>query len=473
MRQQLEDKLQPYGQTHLLSWWDNLDTGAQTRLADQIQAVNFDEIQQLNSAATTSSQDDQKSAAEKSHRAKPPKRMVRLPKNASEKAEWTEAISSGRDILAAGRVGVILVAGGQGTRLGFPHPKGKFPIGPVSGKPMFQLLAEQLIARARQAGAVIPCYIMTSDATHDETVAFFDEHDYFGMDSEDVHFFRQGWMPAVDPQSGKLLLAAPGELASSPDGHGGMLAALANAGLIDDMRRRGVDLLFYHQVDNPLCRVCDPAFLGFHHAHDSEATTKVVAKTGPQEKMGVVVDVDGQTQIIEYSDLPDDVAAEADKAGQLRFWAGSTAIHIFNRQFLEQLTADGIALPFHIAHKKVPHIDESGNLIEPTEPNAHKFERFIFDALPLAERTLVIEAAREDEFNPLKNAEGVNSPDDVKRSLVELYRRWLQAAGMKVPDDAVVEISPLLGVDEHALAAANVSDVDFSNPLYLRPNENS
>jgi len=346
-----------------------------------------------------------------------------------------------------------------------------FPIGPVSDKPMFQLLAEQVIARGRQAGVTIPCYVMTSAATHDDTVAFYEANDYFGLDPADVRFFQQGWMLAVDPDTGRLLMADKGELATSPDGHGGMLAALAKADLIEDMRRRGIDVLFYHQVDNPLCRVCDPAFLGFHDAFQSEATTKVVAKTGPEERMGVVVDIDGRTQIIEYSDLPDDVAAQRDATGDLKFWAGSTAIHIFNRDFIERLTAGGIALPFHTAHKKVPHLRDDGNFVEPEQPNAYKFERFIFDALPLADKTLVIEASRDDEFNPLKNAEGVNSPDDVRDSLVALHRRWLRAAGHDVPDDAVVEISPLLAVDEQVLEKTNLPAQNFGAPLYLQPGD--
>ncbi len=467
MSQDLQDTLHAQGQSHLLRWWDELSADQQSELAAQIRAVDFDEVSRL--ASSGAGQGSASTAAEQSQRAVPSSQMVRLPQTPEDLRLWAEAAADGRAVLAEGRVGVILVAGGQGTRLGFPHPKGMYPIGPVSGKPMFQLLVEQVIARGRQTGVSIPYYVMTSAATHAETVEFFAQHGNFGLDAGDVKFFQQGAMPAVDAESGQLLLAEKGRLATSPDGHGGVLAALARSGMLRDMRERGIDLLFYHQVDNPLCRVCDPAFLGFHVKHQSEATTKVVAKTGPEERMGVVVDVDGKTQIIEYSDLPPEIAALTDESGDLLFWAGSTAIHIFNREFLERLTDGEIALPFHIAHKQVPYVDEAGRQVEPANPNAYKFERFIFDVLPLAEQALVVEAAREDEFNPLKNAEGVNSPPDVKSSLVALHRRWLRGASIDVPETAQVEISPLAGVDEEAVATSAYGRLDFTGPLYVEP----
>jgi UDP-N-acetylglucosamine/UDP-N-acetylgalactosamine diphosphorylase len=410
-----------------------------------------------------------------------------VPRNEQDLEAWSEARATGVELLQAGRVGVILVAGGEGTRLGFPHPKGQFPIGPVSGKPLFQLLAEQVVARSRpyqshqsqlnqpqssqtsikQTGASIPYYVMTSPATHDETVAFFEGHSYFGLNRDDVHFFRQGTMPAVDRQTGMLLLADKHELALNPDGHGGVLSALDKSHLLDQMRSRGVDYLYYHQVDNPLARVCDPAFLGFHALRQSDISTKVVAKLSPEEKMGVAVDVDGRTQVIEYSDIPPDVAARRDAHGQLLLWAGNTAMHVFSRSFLERLRAGRIELPFHRAFKKVPFIDDAGRLVEPETENAIKFERFIFDALPLAERSLVVEARREDEFCPLKNKSGDFSPEHVRQSMSRLYAGWLRAAGANVPDDVPVEISPLYALDAEELAGKVDVTRKFDDPAYL------
>jgi UDP-N-acetylglucosamine/UDP-N-acetylgalactosamine diphosphorylase len=311
---------------------------------------------------------------------------------------------------------------------------------------------EQALARSRKSGAPLPYYVMTSDATHDETVAFFKTQRHFGLPETDVHFFRQGNMPAWDKQSGKLLLADKHLLSTSPDGHGGLLAALSRNKLLDDMRRRGVEYLFYHQVDNPLVSVADPEFLGFHVLHDAEVSTKVVAKLSPEEKMGVVADIDGQSQIIEYSDLPLEAAQRRDERGELMFWAGNTAIHIFNVAFFERLVAAEISLPWHRAVKKVPFVDEQGHLVRPDLENAVKLERFIFDVLLQTRRSLVVEGARDQEFHPLKNKSGEFSPEDVRQKLIARSRRWLEDAGQQLPAGLPLEVSPLYALDAAGFA---------------------
>ncbi|MBI5760525.1 MAG: UDPGP type 1 family protein [Planctomycetales bacterium] len=452
MLEHVRSRLREFGQEHLLRWWNELDDPALAALLASIDRVDFALLGQLFQQSK-----DAPAAAEslrqKARRATPPAGLIRQPRSTADKAEWQAARDCGAALLTAGRVGAILVAGGQGTRLDFPHPKGMFPIGPVSGKSLFQLLAEQLLARGRRAGVTIPYYIMTSDATHDETVDFFRTHNSFGLDPNDVRFFQQGSMPAVDATTGRVLLAGKGELSQSPDGHGGMLSALASSGLLDDMRKRGIESLYYHQVDNPLARVCDPEFLGFHSLRDADVSVKVVAKRLPREKMGVAVDVDGQTQIIEYSDLPDDVAAQRDDQGEIRFWAGSTAIHVFSRTFIQRLVDQRTDLPFHIARKQVSYLDDAGQVVMPATENAFKFERFIFDVLPLARKTLVVEADRETEFNPLKNKTGEFSPPDVQRSLMALHRSWLRVSGVDVADDVAVEINPLFALGPEDIAA--------------------
>jgi len=449
-----------------MRWWDELSTTSRSSLAAQIAEVDFEQVQELAGLAESAGA-RQESPAEKSRRAVPPADLVRVPRDAHDRQAWDDARKTGVEMLRAGRVGIILVAGGEGTRLGFPHPKGKFPIGPVSGKSLFQLLAEQAVARGRLTRTAIPYYVMTSPATHDETVAFFEEHSCFGLNRSDVHFFRQGTMPAVDRWTGQLLLAARHELALNPDGHGGILTALDRSQLLDHMRDRRVDYLYYHQVDNPLAQVCDPAFLGLHVQHASEISTKVVAKLSAEEKMGLAVGVDGRTQIIEYSDMPAEMAARRDASGQLLYWAGNTAMHVFSRSFLERLRDGRIDLPFHRAIKKVPYIDDSGRLVEPDVENAVKFERFIFDALPLAERALVVEARREDEFCPLKNKSGDFSPEHVQQSLSRLFAGWLRAAGALVPDDLPVEISPLYALNADDLARKIDLTRKFDGPVYL------
>ena len=463
IREPLLQIVRAHNQEHVLRFWDELSPTQQQQLAAQIEQIDFAQLERLANSTGASGE----SPAEKARRAKPPARLVRVPHEDSNRAAWAAARQKGEDLLRSGRVGVILVAGGEGTRLGFPHPKGMFPIGAISGKSMFQLLAEQVVARSRRAAATIPYYVMTSEKTHDETVSFFETHRHFGLDPADVCFFRQGNMPAIDRTTGKLLLAAKDELALNPDGHGGLLQALARAGLMEDMRRRGVEFLYYHQVDNPLARVCDPACLGFHLEYASEVSTKVVAKIGPEEKMGVAVDVDGRTQIIEYSDLPADAAKARDVNGQLHFWAGSTAMHVFSRAFFDRLIEQRTEMPFHRAIKKVPFIDDSCRLVEPSSENAVKFERFIFDVLPLAKNPLVVEARREDEFCPLKNSSGDFSPAHVRNSLSRLYADRLRAAGITVAPDLPVEISPLYALDAEELAAKIDRTRKFDGPVYL------
>lgn len=443
----LLETLNQFDQGHVLSWWDELTVGEQSAFAEQLSLVDFAQLKVLSQGAMA--EEPAESPQEKARRAVPPSQIVRLPKASEEQAEWRKAEEHGNTLLAQGKIGAILVAGGQGTRLGFPHPKGMFPIGPVSGHSLFQILAEQVLARSRIAGAKVPYYIMTSDATHAETVDFFQQHDNFGLPKDQVHFFKQGNMPAVDAATGRLLLAGKSELSLSPNGHGGLLHALRDAGLIEDMKQRGIEHLHYHQVDNPTAKVCDPAFLGFHALRNSDLSTKVVAKRSAEEKMGVLVEVDGRTQIIEYSDMPDDVTSQREN-GQLRFWAGNTAMHVFRRAFLEELLADELSLPFHRAHKKVPYCDESGNVVEPDQPNAWKFERFIFDALPKARTALVVEANRAEEFNPVKNALGHDSPAEVREALRRIYRSWMESTGGKVPAFGDVEISPLYALDQAA-----------------------
>jgi UDP-N-acetylglucosamine/UDP-N-acetylgalactosamine diphosphorylase len=464
----VRQKLTQNGQAHLLQLWDQLAPASRTRLLEQLQALDLAQIKTLVETRRHSKGVQHDSPMERALRAVPPSSIVRLPKTDQDRERWRQAHHAGEELLRAGKVGAILVAGGQGTRLGFDKPKGMYPIGPVSRAPLFQILAEQLLARSRRAGHAIPYFIMTSDATHDDTVAYFKEQNYFGLPRDDVYFFEQGNMPAVDAESGRLLVSSDQTLCTSPDGHGGMQAALAKAGLLDEMKRRGVEFLHYHQVDNPTAIVCDPVFIGFHSQLGCGMSVKVVAKVSAEERMGVAVDVDGKKQIIEYSDLPPEVARKTDAQGSLLLWAGSTAIHVFSRGFLAGLVDRQDALPFHVAHKKVPYCDEQGTLIEPQAENAYKFERFIFDLLPLADRALVLETDRATEFNPVKNASGADSPDATRAALVALYRAWLRSAGAEVGDSTPVEISPLFALDADEVRAKIKPGSKYLEPTLIK-----
>jgi UDP-N-acetylglucosamine/UDP-N-acetylgalactosamine diphosphorylase len=301
-------------------------------------------------------------------------------------------------------------------------------------------------------------------------VAFLEEHARFGLPEDDLVVFCQGTMPAVDAKTGKLLLAGKDELFLSPNGHGGTVAALADSGAIEHMRRRGVKHLFYLQVDNPLTPIADPEFIGYHLLTDSELTSMAVTKQTPRDKLGNFVSVDGRVQVIEYSDFPDDVAERRDAQGGLVFWAGSIAVHVFAVDFLERALRLGDALPFHVAHKKVPHIDATGKLVEPSQPNAFKFERFIFDLLPHAENAIVVEYAEQQVFAPLKNAPDAerDTPEYVQRLMCEQHRGWLEEAGVVIADGVNVEISPLWGLDAPGVRDREDLPPSIDQPTYLR-----
>ena len=380
-----------------------------------------------------------------------------------------QAIEAGKAALDSGKVGVILVAGGQGSRLGFDRAKGIYPIGPVSEASLLQIHLEKAVALAQRHGKGVPVYLMTSPVTHDDQVIYLRDHHRFGMAEEDLVFFCQGTMPAVDAETGKLLLADKGNLFLSPDGHGGAVSALSRSGAFDHMKERGIESIFYLQVDNPLVPIGDAELIGYHLLAKSELTSVAVAKETPQEKLGNFVMVDGAMHVIEYSDFPLDVASQTDDSGSLRFWAGSIALHVFDVDFLIRSAGTSDSLPFHRASKKVPYINAEGEQVRPTEPNALKFERFIFDLLPQARNPIVVEYAEQEVFAPLKNAEG--APKDtasyVQRFLLDQHRRWLEAAGAQLPENDPVEISPLWGLDAEAVAK-RANGLKIDGPTYLR-----
>ena len=451
------------GQGHLFAFWDELTSRQQDQLLGEIELANCERIRGLfESAGQTSNW------AELARRAEPP-HAVRLD-GSDNRFSVTDAKAAGEQALREGKIGAILVAGGQGTRLGFDHPKGMYPIGPVSNATLFQILLEKIRAVGRRYGAEIPLYVMTSDATHVETEDYLKEHRNFGSPPLNVRLFCQGVMPAVDAATGKILLAAKGHVALSPDGHGGMLAALERTGGLTDIERRGIEQLFYFQVDNPLVQVCDPGFLGYHILASSEMTTLAIAKREPRERVGNVVRIDGRTQVIEYSDFPDDVAAQRNVDGSLRFWAGSIAIHVFGTAFLRRASRNQTSLPFHIARKKVPFIDERGERATPAQPNALKFEQFIFDLMPLAERPLVVEGDPGRVFAPVKNPPGepCDSVDTCRAAMIHLHRQWLESAGATIAESVPVEISPLFALDSDEVRVKIKPGTAISQPTYLR-----
>ncbi len=380
-----------------------------------------------------------------------------LPENGGDAAAWARARAAGEAALRAGRVAAFTVAGGQGTRLGYAGPKGTFPVTPVSGHPLFQVFAEKLRAAGARFGRPLHWFIMTSHQNHSATEQFFSEKGFFGLDRSRVHFFRQGRMPAVD-FSGKILLEAPDAIALSPDGHGGSLRALSRSGALDLMASEGIDILSYFQVDNPLVRCVDPQFIGWHALRGSQMSSKMVPKAYAEERVGHFCVQRGHLVVVEYSDLPMELQRERDPSGRLRYIAGSIAIHLFDREFIRQMGSRGSGLPFHRADKKIPSIDAAGRLVKPDKPNGIKFEQFVFDALPSARNPVVIETRRSDDFSPVKNAEGNDSPKSCREDQLRQFARWLRAAGVPVGTDATglpaisLEVSPLFACDEESFA---------------------
>ena len=445
-------KLRSHGQEHLLRFWQAIAPSGQKALLEQIETIDFDRLEELIERYVC-----RKEAYQPPGRIEPADVIPARPSDPAGQAEHDAASKRGRELIAAGKVAAFVVAGGQGTRLGYEGPKGCLEATPVAHKPLFQVFAEQILA-AQRSGQPIRWYIMTSPLNDVATRAFFRQKNYFGLNPDDVFFLVQGTMPAL-AANGKVLLADKDRLALSPNGHGGSLLALRESGALDDMADHGVELISYFQVDNPLVRCMDPLFIGLHDLRGAEMSTKALPKRDPAEKLGNFCVVGGKVQIIEYSDMPDDLARQCTPDGRLRFSAGSIAIHMLSRSFVERLTAGGTwGLPFHRAEKKVAYVDDSGQVIQPDRPNAVKLEMFVFDALPLAKQTMILETLRSEEFSPIKNASGT---DSLASSLHDQVRRaagWLETAGIAVPRDAdgqvatAIEISPLFADSAEELA---------------------
>ncbi|MCH2142646.1 MAG: UDPGP type 1 family protein [Phycisphaerales bacterium] len=378
-------------------------------------------------------------------------------------------LERGESLIAEGKVAAFTVAGGQGTRLGWNGPKGTYPASPVSGKPLFRLFAEQLLAAQRQYGCLIRWYIMTSEMNNESTRKFLLDNRCFGLDRTQIMLVEQGMMPTFDATTGHILLESPGVVAMSPDGHGGSFAALQQSGALDQMQARGVEVLSYFQVDNPLVRAIDPLLLGLHvdpAQSSAQFSSKMVQRAGPDEKVGVFCRIGDRIGVVEYSDLTSEQAQATDVQGRLRFAAGNIAVHAVGVDFAQSIARGGEkSLPWHRAEKKVPHVcPDSGVDIQPTAPNAVKLERFVFDALGQAEQPAILEVVRAEEFAPIKNATGLDSAQTSRQLQSDLYGQWLEQAGVSIPRkadgsvDATIEISPLTAMAANELMSLPLPD---------------
>jgi UDP-N-acetylglucosamine/UDP-N-acetylgalactosamine diphosphorylase len=466
----LADELRRTGQPELAHLLETLPDDEAATLAAEVAAVDLDLIAGLVDSLVRVERPELMGEVSPAD----PSDFVRIAQTDEDRERDRAARVLGERMLRDGRVAAVLLAGGQGSRLGFDGPKGAFPFAPITGRPLFWHHSATIAALRERHRAPLPLYILTSPANDAETRDFFAANDHFGLEPASVHFVVQGTLPAVDATTGALLREAPGHLALSPDGHGGLLTALRRSGTLDQMAGAGIDTMFTFQVDNPLVRTCRPEFLGHHELAGAQMSSVVVRKVGPEERMGVIARVDGRPGVVEYSDLPDELANLRDDEGELVYWAGSIAVHCISREFAEQLTQDGVHLPHHRALKVVPYVDADGRTVEPAEPNAVKFETFLFDALAHADRTVAVEAAREEEFAPIKNATGSDSPETARRALNRLYATWIEAAGVEAPRDADgepvdIEIDPRLALDADELAGVLMEGLTISGPTVLGP----
>jgi UDP-N-acetylglucosamine/UDP-N-acetylgalactosamine diphosphorylase len=414
----LAARLRQAGQAHLLDHAATLDAERRAAFLDEVALVPWERL-----AAAL-----QGEGAPRPPDLRPPEALT-LRRQANEPGIARRLGDLGRALLGAGRVGLVLLAGGQGTRLGFPGPKGTFVLGPEADRSLYAILFERVAATARRAGRDVPVVVLVSRDTEEGTRAHLEAGGWFGLSPERVRFVRQGEMPAVD-DDGRALLAGPGRLALAPDGHGGLVEAMHRAGAFTWLAEQGVEVLATAQVDNPLVRPLDPVFLGWLVERQAVAAGKAVRKCTPGEKVGVFArGLDGRVRIVEYSELPEDGAPD--------LVLGSIAVHLFSVPWIARLLADpGFALPWHRARKKVAHLGPDGRIVTPEQPNAVKLEQFLFDLLPMAPRVAVQEVDRQREFAPVKNASGEDCPDTARSLVAAEIARWHRAAGREPPAGA-------------------------------------
>lgn len=455
-------RLTQFQQAHLLAFWNQLSQEQRGILTDQIESIPWDELERCIRGDDNTV--DWKGLAAQ---AEPPP-AIRLGRQ-HPSITHADALRAGEAALRSGKLGMILVAGGQGTRLGFDLPKGMFKIGPLSHRSLFAMHVDRLRAVMKRYRVSIPLFIMTSPATDQATREFFQEHNRFGLAEDELIIFCQGTMPAIDQTTGKVLLSRHHEVAISPDGHGGLIAALHRNACLKFAQERGIEHFFYAQVDNPLVELCDPLLVGYHLLAKSEMTTQVVRKRFAKEKVGNVVSLNGKVAIIEYSDLPDSIAERVNEDGSLKLWAGNIAVHVFDSAFLDRIATSDSGLPFHRAIKAVPFVNEVGELISPKAPNAIKFERFVFDLLPLAQNAIVVEGDARRVFAPVKNADGAetDTPSTCREALMQLHASWLREAGVTIADGVRVEIDPSWALDEAEVRAKLSSGLHLSTDTYF------
>lgn len=403
--------LAKYGQEHLLQCYESISQEQKNQLLTDILTLNFSQVKSLYESTK------QKPNFE-NEKIEPIEHTVKSELSDGELAKYTQI---GEAAIKAGKLAVVTMAGGQGTRLGHNGPKGTYDLGLDSHKSIFEILCDHIKEAKNKYNINIPWYLMTSDENNDDTVAFFEKNNYFGYPKTAVKFFKQGKLPMLDT-NGKILLDENGMIKQAADGHGGIFEALRKNGILYDMREKGIEWIFIGGVDNVLVKMVDPVFTGLMISQNTLSGGKSLVKASPEEKVGVFCKKNGRPNVIEYTEISKDMAEKQDENGNLVYGESHILCNQFNIALLEEISKN--KLPYHVAFKKASYLDEHGNLIEPTEPNAYKFEAFIFDAFGVADNMTVFRVKREEEFAPVKNATGVDSAESA-RALYKSFHKIL------------------------------------------------
>ena len=407
------DKLKKLNQEHIIKWMDKLDEDDRNKLIEQVLNLNIDEVVDLYNNLSKTFEIGNKKI----------EKINAIDINKLEKNEFDNYKNIGIDVIKNGKYAVVTMAGGQGTRLGHSGPKGTFKVSLDNGdKYLFQIIVESLQKANEKYNVTIPWYLMTSEENNDQTLSFLEEHNYFGYPKNKVKLFKQGKAPLISTK-GKLLIGKDKMIKEASDGNGSIYKSLKVDGIIEDMKNNGIEWIFVGGVDNILLKIVDPLLVGITVSENNEIASKSVIKTNPRERAGVFCKIDGKPGIIEYSELPEEMVEEVDENGDLVFGDVNILSHLYNIRALEKFA--NIALPYHIAEKKSDYLDENGNLIISEEKNVYKFESFIFDAFSNYDSMSILRVQRSEEFAPIKNKEGNDSPETATKLYNDRLRRCL------------------------------------------------
>lgn len=397
--------LKKYNQEHIIDWMNKLNENEKEELVNQVLSLDIKQVVDLYNNLSKTFEIENKKI----------EKITAIDINKLSQEEFDNYKNIGIDVIKSGKYAVVTMAGGQGTRLGHKGPKGTFKVNLKNGeKYLFQIIVESLQKANEKYGVIIPWYLMTSEENNNQTLEFLEEHNYFGYPKEKIKLFKQGKAPLITTE-GKLLIGSNKLIKEASDGNGSIYKSLKVDGMLDDMKKHNIQWVFVGGVDNILLKIVDPLLVGITIANNNIIASKSVIKTNPRERAGVFCKIDGKPGIIEYSELPEEMIEEVDEHGDLVYGDVNILSHLYNIKALEELAEK--KLPYHIAEKKSEYLDADGKLVVPQDKNVYKFESFIFDAFSNFDDISILRVKREEEFAPIKNAEGNDSPE----TAIKLY----------------------------------------------------